>query len=268
MTGPGTFGLLVSVATALAGLLTAGVAALVYLYATGRAGSTPWRTALAELAAASGWRGKDLGWLLLVVLAAQAVRSGLDRAAGWDLLCFHGALAGGILWRARGKVRPFGAPLPGRAIAAQAAVRWLAILPVLWFAAFAWQLLLRAAGHVPELQLAVRLLLATGDPWLRAGFILVAVTLVPFAEEALFRGLLLPLLVRRTGAAAGLALTAVGFAALHADAGTFMALAVFSVALSLAHVRTGSLWVPVAMHALFNAANLALLLALNRAGLV
>ena len=61
-------------------------------------------------------------------------------------------------------------------------------------------------------------------------------------------------------------LLAAGFAALHADAGTFAALAVFSVALSLAYARTGSLWVPVSMHALFNGTNLALLLALSRAG--
>ena len=83
-----------------------------------------------------------------------------------------------------------------------------------------------------------------------------------------FRGILLPLLTRRTGPLAGMALTALGFAALHADLGTFVALAIFSVALSMAYIRTGTIWVPIEMHALFNAANLALLLALAHAGVV
>ena len=90
--------------------------------------------------------------------------------------------------------------------------------------------------------------------------------MAPIAEEALFRGILLPLLVRRFGATIGLGLVALGFAALHGDAGSFPGLAVLSVALSLAYARTGTILVPMAMHALFNAANLALILALIRSG--
>ena len=65
-----------------------------------------------------------------------------------------------------------------------------------------------------------------------------------------------------------MALTALAFASLHADLGTFVPLLLLSVALSLAYARTQSLWAPMAIHALFNAANLALLLALSRAGVV
>ena len=202
---------LLPAAIAMAALLLAGVAAFTHLLSRPRAFSTPWRTALAQLAAANPWRAKDL--LML-------------------------------------------------------ALRWLAILPALWFVSFVWNLLLNAAGHAPDFQEAIRLFLANDDPWTRAGFVFFAVVLAPFAEEALFRGILLPLLVRRIGPGAGLALTAIGFAAVHADLGTFAALALFSVALSLAYARTGTLWVPVGMHALFNAANLALLLALVRAGVV
>ncbi|NCA81907.1 MAG: CPBP family intramembrane metalloprotease [Opitutae bacterium] len=260
---------LLPIATAMALLLTAGVAASIHLATRPRAGSTPWKIRLAQFAAASPWRGKDVLLLVLVLSGAQAVRSFLRGGSiAWDLLAFQGVLLAGILWRARGKARPFGARAPARAIAAQAALRWLAILPVLWFSAFVWQLLLKAAGHAPDFQQAVRLFLEAGDPWTRAGFIFFAVGIAPLAEEALFRGILLPLLIRRTGAVAGLALTTLGFAALHADLGTFVPLAVFSVALSLAYARTGTLWVPIAMHALFNSVNLGLLLALDRAGVV
>ena len=259
---------LLPVAVAMATLLLAGVAAFTHLLSRPRAFSTPWRVALAQLAAANPWRGKDLLMLALVLSAAQAARSLLGGALAWDMLAFQGALIAGILWRARGKMRPFGAAAPAGALAAQAALRWLAILPALWFASFVWNLLLNAAGHAPDFQEAIRLFLANDDPWTRAGFVFFAVVLAPFAEEALFRGILLPMLVRRIGSVAGLALTAIGFAALHADLGTFPALALFSVALSLAYARTGTLWVPVGMHALFNAANLVLLLALARAGLV
>ena len=266
MPAPATLRPLLPVAAALAVLLTAGVAALAHLVSRRPAVSTPWKTALAQLAAASPWGEKDLALLLPALAAAQILRAFLGGAIVWNLLAFHGALAAGVLWLAHGKARPFGAIAPVRAVAAQAALRWLAILPLLWFAAFVWQLLLRAAGHAPDFQNAIRLFLDTRDPWSRAGFIFFAVGIAPFAEEALFRGILLPALVRRIGAGAGLALTAIGFAALHADAGTFMALAVFSVALSLAYARTGTLWVPVGMHMLFNAVNLSLLLALVRAG--
>jgi membrane protease YdiL (CAAX protease family) len=268
MPAPGTFPLLLSIAAAMALLLTAGFAAFLYLASGQNGSSSPWKALLSRFASANPWRWGDLLAVLLLVASAQVLRRALSPAIAWDVLAFQGVLIAGILWRARGKRRPFGAPAPARAIATQAVLRWLAILPVLWFAAFVWQLLLKAAGHAPDFQNAIRLFLETRNPWTRFSFIFLAVGIVPFAEEALFRGLLLPLLVRRMGAAAGLALTAIGFASLHADAGTFVPLALLSVALSLAYVRTGTLWVPVAMHALFNGANLLLLLGLVRAGVV
>jgi membrane protease YdiL (CAAX protease family) len=259
---------LLPVAGAMAALLAAGLAAFLHLALRRRPDAPTWTDALARLAGDSPWRGRDLAALLLVFAGAQAVRAGLGAAVVWDLLAFQGVLLAAILWRARGKIRPFGSPVPARVVAAQAVLRWLAVLPVLWFAVVAWQLLLKAAGVSLDIQHAVRLFLETGDPWARAGIFFFAVGIAPVAEETLFRGVLLPMLVRRTGAVAGLALTAIAFAALHGDAGTFAALAVFSVALSMAYARTGSLWVPIAMHALFNAVNLALLLALLRSGAV
>jgi membrane protease YdiL (CAAX protease family) len=263
-----TLRLLLPVAVALALLLTTSVAALVHLASQRQACATPWKILLVQFAAASPWRWADLLFVLLLIAMGQLIRHSFPVSIGWDVLAFQGVLIAGILWRARGKARPFGVPVSLRAVTSQALLRWLAVLPILWFAAFTWQFMLKAVGHAPNLQEAIRLFLATDDVRSRIQFVIFAVVLAPVAEEALFRGLLLPMLVRRTGAAAGVALTAVGFGALHGDVGTFVPLAIFSVALSLAYARTGTLRVSILMHALFNAVNLALMLGLVRAGVL
>ena len=257
---------LLPVAAALALLLAAGVAALAHLALRPRDFSTPWKTVLGQLAAASPWRGRDLLFILLALSGAQLVRRMLPASTALDILAFQGVLVAAVGLQMRAKPRPFGAPAPAHAVLAQAALRWLAVLPILWFVSFAWQILLTALGHAPDFQAAIHLFLETDDPLRRASFVVFAVVVAPIAEEALFRGILLPLLVRRFGAAIGLGLVALGFAALHGDAGSFPGLAVLSVALSLAYARTGTILVPMAMHALFNAANLALILALLRSG--
>lgn len=268
MADPGTSSLLLPIATALALLLTAGVAAGLHLLARHREFPTPWKIRLAQFAAASPWRAVDLGMVLLALAGAQLIRSRLPTSTFWDVLAFQGVLIAALGWRMRGKPHALGAAAPARTVIAQAAVRWLAILPVLWFLSFSWNIWLNALGHAPDFQEAIQVFLEADDPWTRVQFIVFAVVLAPIAEEALFRGLLLPLGVRRFGPGIGLALVAAGFAALHGDIGSFPGLAVLSVALSLAYARTGTIWVPMAMHALFNAANLALLMALVRAGLM
>ena len=268
MPPPDTLRSLLPIAAALALLLVAGLAALAHLALRPREDSLPWKTLLAQFAAANPWHGRDLLFILLVLSGAQVVRHFLPASVFWDVMAFQVALLGGIAWRMRGKTRPFSGAAPANAVVSQATLRWLAILPILWLVSFTWQILLTALDRVPDFQTAIHLFLEADDPWARLQFVIFAVIVAPIAEEALFRGILLPLLVRGLGSAVGLALVAVGFAALHGDIGSFPGLAVFSVALSLAYARTGTILVPIAMHALFNAANLALLLALIRSGLL
>ena len=181
------------------------------------------------------------------------------------MLGFQIALLAALLWRMRGKPQALGARAAPRTVLAEAALRWLAILPLIWFLGFAWNLALNLLGREPAFQRAVALFLDTDTAWEQVRFVFFAVIDAPVAEEALFRGLLLPVLVRHAGPVAGLALVAASFAALH-GVESLPALAAFSVALSLAYARTGTLLVPMAMHALFNAANLALVAALVRTG--
>jgi len=259
---------LMPIALAMGLLLTAGVASLLFLFLRPRETVPPWRIQLATSANASPWQWRDLLNLLFLVAIAQLIRPLLPSSLLWDVLAFPGVVLTGIAWLARHKSHPFGMPIPGRMLMGEALLRWLAILPLLWFCAFLWQLLLKGFGIEPNLQENIQLFIENDSLLQRGFFIFLAVVVAPFAEEGLFRGILQPLLIRRFGAVAGLALTALGFAALHANLGAFVSLAVFSVALSLAVARTGTLWVPIVMHALFNAVNLTLLWALVRAGVV
>ena len=256
---------LLPIASALAVLLVAGVAAGLHLAANAGRG-TPWKSLLVQFAAANPWRWTDLGAVGLAVAVALFVRHFLPASLLFDVLGFQGAMVAALLWRMRGKPRPFGAAASARTVLPQAVVRWLAVLPILWFVSFVWNVSLNAAGHAPDFQMAVRMFMETEDPRVRIQLAVFAGIVAPIAEEALFRGLLLPLLVRRFGAVAGLALVAVGFGAMHGDLGSFPGLAAISVALSLAYARTGTILVPMAMHALFNLANLALLAELVRTG--
>jgi uncharacterized protein len=85
-----------------------------------------------------------------------------------------------------------------------------------------------------------------------------AVTLGPLCEELVFRGFLLPLLVRSFGAVSGIVLTAVPFALMHGPQyhWTWQHLVLLTAvgsAFGWARYRTGSIAIPTIMHAGYNA---------------
>jgi len=83
----------------------------------------------------------------------------------------------------------------------------------------------------------------------------IASVAAPLTEELLFRGCLYGYLRQSTGRAAGIAISSVVFALIHAHPATMPALAVFAVGLALLYEFTGTLWAPIAVHALFNTLN-------------
>lgn len=90
---------------------------------------------------------------------------------------------------------------------------------------------------------------------------LAAVVMAPVAEELLFRGLLHRGLRQRMRGSSALVLSSVLFAVVHVDVAASQPLALFGltfvgVVLALAHERTGSLLVPVVIHATHNALTL------------
>jgi len=119
-----------------------------------------------------------------------------------------------------------------------------------------------AGAEPPTQELVDETMNATGrDLAVRA---VAAIALAPFAEEVFFRGILLPAAARSMGPARGLAVQAFVFGAIH-----FMTQwTAWPLAIPLAgvgwlagwiYLRTGSLAVPIVMHAAFNALNFAAL---------
>lgn len=99
-------------------------------------------------------------------------------------------------------------------------------------------------------------------PSFRERFAVVGMALVvaPVAEEFIFRGYLYGVAKRFLGPVTALALTSLLFAALHGHVASLPALFILAVCLGLAYEVTGSLFVPIAAHAAFNALQVGVIL--------
>jgi membrane protease YdiL (CAAX protease family) len=127
-------------------------------------------------------------------------------------------------------------------------------------------LALMKLGYPPENQRAVEMLLDANSKWALGYFIFFAVVIAPVAEEFVFRGMLFPLvcqLGRPKLAWVGVSLL---FALIHFDAAIFVPLFVLALLLTWVYQRTGCLLASVLLHSLFNAANLVLLLIVDKLG--
>jgi hypothetical protein len=90
-----------------------------------------------------------------------------------------------------------------------------------------------------------------------------AIIVMPPVEEWVFRGHLQTWLLRRLPPVQAIALVALVFASLHLSLRALLPIAILSVGLSLARLRTGRLLPCIVMHSLYNASSLAFLLALG-----
>jgi membrane protease YdiL (CAAX protease family) len=82
----------------------------------------------------------------------------------------------------------------------------------------------------------------------------------PIFEELLFRGFAYPDLKDRVGTVGALLLVSALFALMHAHVASAAPLFALGLALVFAYEYTGSIVAPMALHALFNATNVATLL--------
>jgi membrane protease YdiL (CAAX protease family) len=92
-------------------------------------------------------------------------------------------------------------------------------------------------------------------PLAAAAMRVLAVSLLgPIAEELIFRGWLFGLLAKRVGALLTIIVTAAGWALLHYTYGWLVILVIIvdGIILGVARWRTRSVYVPIAMHALYN----------------
>ena len=139
------------------------------------------------------------------------------------------------------------------------ALFYIAILPLLWFYTLVYQAGLKAAGYeTPWQEVAIAF---ASEPSAAVRWLLVAlaVVLAPVFEELLFRGIALPLIARRWGAAPAVIAVSAAFALIHLHVPSLVPLFLIAVGFSLGYLFTRSLWTPIVMHAMFNGVNLLLL---------
>ena len=149
----------------------------------------------------------------------------LVRVGGWDALSF-----GRSLWRA---LLCLGAAYP--------------LLMLIQAMVFGF-----SGGNVAP-QDVVEFLQDAESPRDRIAVIVMAVAVAPLAEETIFRGYLYPVVKKYLGPLLSALITAALFAALHGHLASEPALFTLAVCLTLAYEKTGSLLVPMIMHAVFNA---------------
>ena len=125
----------------------------------------------------------------------------------------------------------------------------LMVLPLValagWLIERLWS---QPSGSNPLLELV----LTTGDPLALACLAITAVVVAPLFEETLFRGVLLPVLSRHWGAAAGVGLSALVFGLAHLSLGELTPLTLLGLALGWLRLRHGRLGPCVLMHGLWN----------------
>lgn len=138
-------------------------------------------------------------------------------------------------------------------------IYYLAALPLLWFYSALYQILLHQFGCDFYMQDIAQILLSPASRLMRAGLFLIAILIAPVFEEIVFRGILLPFMVRRTGFWPGILLVSVVFGGMHFHLPSFFPLFMLSAMFSLAYARTQSLLVPIGMHVLFNGVTVILL---------
>ena len=99
-----------------------------------------------------------------------------------------------------------------------------------------------------------------GDPSFsilaRATLIVFAVVVAPVTEELLFRGILLPALMKSRRFVFAVLLNSFYFSLIHLHGPSLLPLIILSVMFSAGYAVTGSILTPIVMHVLFNAAGL------------
>jgi membrane protease YdiL (CAAX protease family) len=181
---------------------------------------------------AAGWLMGPWGLLLQLALA--------------NLVLFGAALA--VAARRGWSVFAF-SPLPGRVLAlcaAGGAVGGIALAFVLSTVSSVTGLPLHAANE--------ELMSIEGfSPLGMALFAVIAAGTTPLAEELIFRGLLFQWLRGRLSVAAGAAISATLFGALHWPSGQALGAGLVGVGLALVFHRLNSLWASIAAHSGINA---------------
>jgi CAAX protease family protein len=103
-----------------------------------------------------------------------------------------------------------------------------------------------------DVQPIMQLFEHASDPGKRVPLIILAVVIAPISEEFVFRGFLYGVLKRYAGGLSALFFSGLLFALIHMHIPSLLPLFLLGCVLTFAYELSGSLLVPMAMHALFN----------------
>lgn len=132
----------------------------------------------------------------------------------------------------------------------------LAAYPLIWMAGLLGSLQFGFDLQPQEMVLFYKAAWARGDHGQVIVTLFAAAICAPVIEEFIFRGYLYPALKRWAGILPAMALSAALFAAIHNNLLSLAPIFVLALCLTAAYEATGSLLVPMTMHALFNGTTL------------
>lgn len=159
------------------------------------------------------------------------------------------------MFRGRDLVRLFGFDrLQGRALLGWSLGSFFVITLCTFASMWLWQAWTKDLLGPPRPQDSIRALRENPNALVPTFFN--AAIVAPFAEEILFRGFLYPTLKRYSQPLVALVVTAAIFAAIHLHLPALFPLFILSCLLTAAYELSGSLWVPILVHAGFNAVNI------------
>jgi membrane protease YdiL (CAAX protease family) len=117
----------------------------------------------------------------------------------------------------------------------------------------------RLVSNSPRKQEIVEMFNGSGSVEQRILIIAAAISIAPLVEEFIFRLFIYGVLKRYFGRAVGIIVSSLLFGAVHGHLPSFAPLAVLGACLAISYEWSGSLLVPMTMHALFNSINLTVL---------
>lgn len=139
-------------------------------------------------------------------------------------------------------------------------VGFLAVMPFIFFSALVYQMVLTWLGYPVTLQDVALVFVIPQSLLTQILLLFLALIIAPVFEEALFRGILLPLLLKKLSIGWSVVICSGFFAVIHMHVPAMAPLFVVAVGFALAYIYTGTIIVPITMHVLFNTVNTSLLL--------
>ncbi len=133
-------------------------------------------------------------------------------------------------------------------------VAYMAAIPPASVAGYIILRWLNTLGYEIEFQQTVQYLSRPGNQiWFNLYMAFLAIILAPVTEEILFRGIILPSVLKHCRTWLGLIFVSLLFASVHGHAHFAAPLFVMGMAFALSYIATGSLVTPILVHSLFNA---------------